>query len=270
MAMSEPVISLKNVCVARGKSRILSDINFSVRPSQCCAVIGGNGSGKSTLIAVLSGYIWPGRGEVRVLGRRYGQVDLAQVREQVGLIESSRVPAVDDRLSVRETVATGLWGTLVLPCHKEITDEDWLKVDAEVTSMGLEGLSGARLGQLSTGERMKALIARALLSQPKLLMLDEPTAGLDMGARTGVVAALEKKLRSDAGLACVIVSHHLNEIPYPLDKVVLLKSGRIIAQGEPGVVLTSENLSRTFDCQVDVARSNGRYLATVQTEGWDI
>ena len=153
----------------------------AVAPGGCCAILGPNGSGKSTLLAVLSGYVWPTSGTVCIGGQRYGQVDLAFVRRTIGLIEPSRSPAFDERMSVRDVVATGLFGTIRLPLHEEISSEAKDRIEAEIGSFGLDGLANDAFSQLSTGEQMKVLLARAMIGQPRLLLLDEPTAGLDMG-----------------------------------------------------------------------------------------
>ena len=246
---------------------MLSGIDLSIACGKCCAIIGPNGAGKSTLIAVMSGYIWPTRGSVEVLGRRYGRVDISEVRRHIGLIESSRVPTFSDWLPVRSVVATGLFGTIVLPSHRPI---DWDRVDSELAALGLSALSSSPFGRLSTGERMKILIARAVVSEPELLILDEPTAGLDIASRVGVVKSLERLLSRPDGPTLVVVSHHLEELPYPLDQVVLLKDGSILDKGSPAGTLSSAKLSEAFGCDVDSVCKGGRYFTTVSSRQWDI
>lgn len=228
--------------------------------------MGPNGSGKSTLLAVLSGYMWPTSGVVRIGGQTYGQVELALVRRGIGLIEPSRSPMFDERMSVREVMATGLFGTICLPLHEEVSSEAWDRVENEIRSFGLAGLANDAFSQLSTGEQMKALLARAMIGKPRLLLLDEPTAGLDMGARAACIGALDRLLSRSDRPTVVMISHHLDELPHSLDQVVLLKQGRVFGDGPPAAVLTSEKLSRLLNCRVEVVKSNGRYVASVQEE----
>jgi len=234
-----------------------------VAPGSCCAILGPNGSGKSTLLAVVSGYLWPTRGTVCIGGQTYGQVELAQVRRGIGLIEPSRSPMFDERMSVREVVATGLFGTIRLPFHEEVPSAAWDRVENEIRSFGLGGLVNEAFSQLSTGEQMKTLLARAMIGKPRLLLLDEPTAGLDMGARAACIGVLDRLLRRTDHPTVVMISHHLDELPSSVDQVVLLKQGSVFGDGPPAAVLTSEKLSRLLDCRVEVFKSNGRYVASV-------
>jgi len=256
-------IRLENVSVVRWGHSILTDLSLQVPPGGCCAVLGPNGSGKSTLLAILSGYLWPTGGAVRVGDYRYGAVELAEVRRTIGLIEPSRSPAFDERLSVREVVATGLFGTIRLPFHEEIPVAAWDRIDAEIRSFGLDGLGKEAFAPLSTGEQMKVLLARAMIGQPQLLLLDEPTAGLDMGARAVCIGALDRLLGRPEHPTVMMISHHLDELPRGVDQVVLLKQGRIFGDGPPDEMLTSDRLSRLMDCRIEVFRRNGRYVAGV-------
>ncbi|MFA5423656.1 MAG: ATP-binding cassette domain-containing protein [Phycisphaerae bacterium] len=258
------IISLKNVRVAGDKNNILSDINWQVRHGRCCAIVGPNGAGKSALVAVISGYLWPQDGLVSVFGRTYGEVDLQKIRGQIGLIEPSRMPCFNPARSVREIVATGLFGTIVLPPNKKITTHQWRRVDAQISFFKLARQKNLRIGILSTGEQTKVLIARAMISKPRLLILDEPTNGLDMGNRAIVTKMLTKLSRQKNPPALIIVSHHLDELPKSLDQALLLKDGKIVSQGKPSQVFTSANLSKTFGCKVRVTKKHGSYLASVK------
>jgi iron complex transport system ATP-binding protein len=256
-------INLENVSIVRWGHPILTSVSLRVASGGCCAVLGPNGSGKSTLLAVLSGYIWPSSGVVRIGGQTYGEVELALVRRTIGMIEPSRSPAFDDRMSVRDVVGTGLFGTIRLPLHEEIRLESWGRVEDEIRLFGLGGLEEDAFSQLSTGEQMKVLLARAMIGEPRLLLLDEPTAGLDMGARAVCIGALDRLLNRADHPTVAIVSHHLDELPRSVDQVVLLKHGSVFGDGSPDAMLTSEKLSRLFDCRVEVFKSNGRYVASV-------
>ncbi|MCX5644541.1 MAG: ATP-binding cassette domain-containing protein [Phycisphaerae bacterium] len=264
MFLNAPAIHLENVSVVRWGHPILANVSLRVAPGGGCAILGPNGSGKSTLLAVLSGYVWPTSGTVCIGGQRYGEVELTLVRRTIGMIEPSRSPAFDERMSVRDVVATGLSGTIRMPLHEEISSESWRRVENEVRLFGLDGLEDDALSQLSTGEQMKALLARAMIGKPRLLLLDEPTAGLDMGARAVCVGALDRLLNRPRHPTVVLISHHLDELPRSVDQVVLLKHGGVFGDGSPDAMLTSERLSRLLDCRVEVFKSNGRYVASVQ------
>jgi iron complex transport system ATP-binding protein len=258
-------IELKNVGVTRRGNAILMDVSMAVAAGTCCAILGPNGSGKSALVAVLSGYLWPSTGTVTVNGGTFGRVGLAKVRRAIGLIEPSRAPAFDAQMSIREVAATGLFGTIMLPLHEEVTPRQWRRVDMELASVGLSAIGDRAYGDLSSGEQMKTLLARALVADAKILLLDEPTVGLDMGSRAACIGALDRLLERPDPPTVVIVSHHLDELPHAVSNVVLLKAGRVIGQGPPGRLLTSARLSELFDCRVDVFQSDGRYAASVRS-----
>ncbi len=207
--------------------------------------------------------MWPSNGAVSIGGQVFGKVDLAKTRSTIGLIEPSRSPAFDRGVSVREVVATGLFGTIRLPIDRDVSLAQWRRVDEEIEQFGLGEHHGSAFAQLSTGEQMKVLLARALVGKAGLLLLDEPTAGLDMGARAACIGVLERLLNRRNHPTVVIVTHHLDELPCCVDQVVLLKGGGVLGQGPAEQMLTSEKLSRLFDCRVEVFRSNGRYIAGV-------
>lgn len=264
MLRKKSIISLKNVTVVRDNFTILSDISLEITPGRCCAIIGPNGAGKSALMAVMSGYLWPQDGSVSVLGNTYGEVDLQEIRSKIGIIEPSRMPHFDETLTVRDVIATGLFGTLMLPFYRRITNQQWKKVDSQILSFKLQKQKSLPLGTLSTGEQTKVLIARAMISQPQMLILDEPTNGLDMGNRTMIVNILNNLQKHKNPPAIIIISHHLDELPNHVDVAVLLKNGKIVSQGKPKNVLTSTNLSETFNCKVKVIRHRNSYLATAR------
>jgi iron complex transport system ATP-binding protein len=265
MGLSETqyALELHGVNVVRSGKRILDDIHLRVRKHACCAVVGPNGSGKSTLVSVLSGYDWPSSGQVRVNGHLFGQVPLDRVRRGIGLIEPSRSPEFSTFIRVRELVATGLFGTICLPLGRDITAEQWSRVDMEIEQFGLNAFKDSPFTRLSTGEQMKVLIARAMLSEPQLLLLDEPSVGLDMGARARLIQHIDDLHSRVPAPTVLVVTHHLDELPASVDHVVLLKAGCIFDQGRPEDVLTSERMSALFSCQVHVICDRGRYVASV-------
>ena len=257
---SKIAVALSDVSLIRSGHRILSGINLKVRKGTCCAVIGPNGAGKSALIAMLSGYMWPSQGTVALQGQVYGRVQLSELRKTIGLIEPSRSPEFSKRMSVRHLVATGLFGSVVLPLGIDVMPRQWARVDQEILSIGLVPVCDAPFGRLSSGERMKALLARALVARAQVLLLDEPTVGLDLGARAACLSVIEGLLRKN-GPTVIVVSHHLDELPTSVDQVVLLKQGKIVKDGPPAEVLTSPTLSRLFDCSIRIHRQNGRFFS---------
>jgi len=247
--------------VCQGKA-LLDDIHLQIPAGTSCAILGPNGAGKSALIALLSGYIWPTRGQVRIHGQCLGRTPVGDVRRDLGLVEPSRCPAFPQHMIVRDVVASGLFGTIVLPLDRSVTDAQWIQVEQELERFGIHALAKRRFTSLSSGEKMKTLLARALVGQVRTLLLDEPTVGLDMGMRAACVATLDRLMARPDPPTLVVVSHHLDELPTHLDHLVLLKAGRIYQQGAPGEVLTDDNLSRLFDCTVSVSRQNGRFVAS--------
>lgn len=264
--MNALTVDLQGVSVLRRGRCLLKDVSLQVGPGTCCAILGPNGSGKSTLVSVLSGYTWPSSGSVAIGRQVFGRVELAQVRRGIGLIEPSRSPAFDEPMRVRDVVATGLFGTIRLPIHQEVKAAQWRRVEAEIEQLGLVAMADGVFSQLSTGEQMKVLLARAMAAEAGLLMLDEPTAGLDMGARAVCVGVLERLLNRKNHPTVIVVSHHLDELPRRVDQVVLLKEGSVFAAGPPDRVLTSERLGVLFDCRVEVIKTNGRYVADVRKD----
>jgi iron complex transport system ATP-binding protein len=268
VALENPAIELRHVTVVRGERTILRDVDLCVPRGSRCAILGPNGAGKSALVAVLAGFMWPSQGEVIVEGQCFGRVDLSEVRRGIGLVEPSRSPGFATDSPVWEVVATGLFGTFMLPIGVELTSRQANQVDSEVQAMGLTALRGHPFGGLSTGEQMKALLARAMVGDVRILLLDEPTAGLDMGARAACVGALEKLSARPSPPTVILISHHLDELPRSLDQVVLLKHGEVFGAGSPDQILTSNNLSRLFDCHVTVLVSRGRFVASVTDGAW--
>jgi iron complex transport system ATP-binding protein len=261
--MDRIAIALDNVSVLRRERTILADVKLNIPKGACCAIIGPNGAGKSALIAVICGYLWPSQGTVTVNEQAYGTVSLDLVRRHIGLVEPSRSPGFGTHMTVRDVVATGLWGTVMLPLHQKPSSDQWDRVDQEIRSMGLTSLSLQPFHLLSSGEQMKARLARAMVTDADILLLDEPTAGLDMGARAACVKVLEQLHEDEYGPTMVIVSHHLDELPKNMDLAVLVKQGEIFAQGPPDEVLTGPKLSAVFDHPMEVVRQHGRFAACV-------
>lgn len=261
-------IELSKVCVRRGTTKILDGIDWSVRRGEAVAVLGPNGSGKTTLMRVLTGYMWATTGSVAVLGETFGRTDLRALRRRISVVDPAERFGVDANLSVIDAVKTGYLGTLILDEFHTITPEQADHAEHMVNAVGLAHRRGAKFGVLSTGERRRCLLARALVHLPEVLILDEPTAGLDISGREHLLATIEQLRRQHPLMTTVLVTHHVEEIAPGTDQVMLLSEGRVAAAGAPDTVITPETLSATFGCKVFVQRRNGRWWLEVLPEAW--
>jgi iron complex transport system ATP-binding protein len=254
------VLRLDDVAVRRSGRTILGPIDWTVRAGERWVVFGPNGSGKTTLLQVVSTYLWPSRGAVAVLGERIGAVDARTLRETIGYAGSGLERAISDDVAALDVVMTARHAALA-PWWHRYTDEDRARAQRLLDRMGVGGFADRPFGLLSTGERRRVQIARALMPDPRLLLLDEPAAGLDLGAREAFVEDLEALTRDPALAAIVLVSHHVEEIPAGFGHALVLAEGRAVASGPIGRALASGPLSAAFGLPLVVERSNGRFAA---------
>jgi iron complex transport system ATP-binding protein len=260
-------IDLRRVGVRRGGRWLLHDINWTVPAGSVAAIIGPNGSGKSTLARVLSGYMFPTAGEVRVFGERYGNVDLNEMRRSIRLVQTGGPYEPDGQLNAIQVVGTGVDGTIGL--FHEPTGAELGRAEVLLKQVGLLALADRPWTTLSSGERVRALVARAFLRPPRLLLLDELTAGLDLLAREQVLAALQQiSSSSDHASTIVMITHHLEELLPSTSQVILLSQGKAAASGPPRDVLNSRTLSAAYECQVTVEMINGRFYPRVDPSAW--
>ena len=251
---------LRGVAVVRDGRPLLEDVDWDIGPGERWVVLGPNGSGKTTLLHVAALRLLPTRGTVEVLGARYGRSDVRALRTRVTLVSQATLRALRPTLEAHEVVVTGRHGALE-PWWHHYDDAEHARADQLLARFGLGHLSGQEFGVLSEGERQQVLLARALMGAPELLFLDEPAAGLDLGARERLVARLAT-LAADPGPApLVLVTHHVEEIPPGATHAALLRRGRIVAAGPVAEVLSSEAVSSCFDCGVVVERRDGRWTA---------
>jgi iron complex transport system ATP-binding protein len=245
------VVALRDVAVRRAGRPILGPLDWTVRAGERWVVLGPNGSGKTTLLAVAGGWLAPTAGEVEILGERLGRVDVRELRRRIGHASPALEPLLDARLTALELVVTARAAAFG-PWWHAWTDADRGRARALLGRLGVGHLAERSFGTLSTGERQRVCIARALMPEPDLLLLDEPAAGLDLGAREELVAALDR-LASDASpAAIVLVTHHVEEIPPSFDRVVLLRAGRIVAAGPVATTLSGATLSAAFGLPLTV------------------
>lgn len=253
------VIELQDVTFRRNGKQILDGISFAVAEGEHWALLGPNGAGKTTILGFCGAETFPTSGTVRVLGGQLGKVELAELRKTIGHV-NPRHP-LDFPLRLREVVMTGVTGTIDIPMRWEPTAEDVARVDSLVDTLGLRHRAEERWPTLSQGERGRALIARALVGRPQLLLLDEPSTGLDLAAREQMLETVDALVHSHPELASITVTHHLEELPVTTTHVLLLAEGRIVAQGPIETTLTSAAVSEAFAHPVEVRSDGGRWTA---------
>jgi iron complex transport system ATP-binding protein len=263
---SNRAIHVENVGVYRGGRWILKDVDWSVPEGACVAVLGPNGSGKSTLTRVISGYMWASEGTVEVLGERFGEVNIHELRESLRLVQPTGMAEPDPDMSALDVATTGAFGTVGL--YAAVGDELRAEALRLLETVGLHAVIRTPYQNLSSGERIRCLMARAMVRKPRLLLLDEPTSGLDLLAREQVLATIQSLHDEPDPPTVVLITHHLEELPPAVSHVVVLQDGRVAAQGEPEAVLRSDLLSDVYHCPLEVVRSDGRFYSRVSPGAW--
>lgn len=256
--MPDPVVRLGGVSVVRDGRPILDGVDWTVGPGERWVVLGPNGSGKTTLLQVAGARLWPTSGTVEALGERLGRVDVRTLRPRIALVSGAVVRQLRPDLSVRDVVVTGRYGALE-PWWNEYTDEDYARADVLLTEAGVGEIADRTFAVVSEGERQQALLARALMSSPELLLLDEPAAGLDLGARERLVLRLGALADDRRVPPVVLVTHHTEEIPPGFTHAALIRRGRLLATGPLEAVLTAEAVSECFGVGVQVGRDGSRW-----------
>lgn len=261
-----PAVRFEDVSVSRGDTNILDRLNWILPVGSSVAILGHNGSGKTTLTRVITGFMWPTSGTVEVLGCRLGATDMRELRRRISVVDPAARFGVDLDLAARDAVVTGFFGTLGL--YDQPTDDQRQRADHLLRQVGLTHRRDHKLGLLSTGELRRCLLARGLVHLPELLILDEPTAGLDVAGREHVLATVDQLRLMHPKISIIMVTHHVEEISPRTESVLLLGGGRILAHGPPAKVLTPELLTGAFGCKVFVKKSSGRYWLEVLPEAW--
>ena len=254
------VLSLSGVSVVREGATLLSGIDWVVEEGQRWVVLGPNGAGKSTLLAIAGASLFPSSGSVTLLGEFFGQANLGELRTRVGLSTSSlndRIPAHERAVDVVVTAAHGVVGRW----SEGYDESDLARASELLARVGLRAFVHRRFGSLSEGERKRVLLARALMTDPELLLLDEPAAGLDLGAREALLRLLTRLAASSGPSPTVLVTHHVEEIPVGTTHALQLARGRVVAGGPVEDVITSANLTQAFGIPLAVEHSAGRWTA---------
>ena len=256
----EPVIRLAGVDLIRGERHILSNVDWCVRQGERWVVLGPNGSGKTTLCRLASLYLHPSRGTIDVLGRRLGRTDVRELRACLGFTSAAVADMLRPSLRVADIVVSGRYADLA-PWWHTYTEADRRRARELLRRFGCGELGKSPFGTLSAGERQRVLLARTLMSEPSLLLLDEPTAGLDLGGREQLVAMLSNLADDVAAPATVLVTHHVDEIPRGFTHVLLLANGQVRAAGSIEETLTADALSQCFGVALRLERRDGRWMA---------
>jgi iron complex transport system ATP-binding protein len=260
-ARLDPVIELDGVTVERGESVLLDSITLQVARHERWLVLGGNGSGKTTLLRVAAMYEHPTRGTVSVLGERLGRTDVRVLRRRVGYTSAALAADLRPALTAVEIVMTAKFAALE-PWWHRYDDADRERARACLARMRVEAFADRTFGTLSTGERQRVLLARTLMNDPAVILLDEPTGGLDLGGREQLIGALDELAADPVSPPSVLVTHHVDEIPPATTHLLMLRRGRAIAQGPIDTTLCAESLSECFDLPLAVERRpDGRFSA---------
>lgn len=257
MSPPSPILEISALRVARGNHIILHGLDWRVRRGEHWVILGGNGCGKTTLLKSLLGYLSPSSGDIALLGHRYGETDWRDLRPKIGIVTSALQASVPAAEPAIETVISGRYAQLDLwltPTRADVVDAKKL-----LRSLGVARLVNREWQFLSQGERQRILIARALMARPRLLILDEPCAGLDPVAREDFLNFLGGLARRRNAPALVLVTHHVEEILPCFTHALLLRAGRAVAAGPLATTLTAPQLSATFDAPLRLRRRAGRY-----------
>ena len=258
------VLELVDVTVRRGDSVLLDRVSWTVEEDERWVVLGPNGAGKTTLLQIASAQLFPTQGSVHVLEERLGSVDVFELRPRIGLTSAALAERIPRHETVHDVVVSAAYG--VLGRWREMYDDlDHDRAESLLRELGAKHLAPRTFGTLSEGERKRVQIARALMSDPELLLLDEPAAGLDLGGREDLVSTLSMLAYDPDSPATVLVSHHVEEIPPGFTHALMLRQGRVVAAGLLDQTITEQNLSATFGMPLTVSHDEGRWAARRRT-----
>lgn len=254
------VLGLDGVSLRRGENVLLDDITLSISEGEHWVVLGPNGAGKTTLVEIAAGRMHPSAGTATILDEQLGRVDVFELRPRIGYASAALASRIPQGETVFDLVITSAHG-VVGRWTEEYEGQDDERAEALLWAFGVSHLRDRRFGTLSEGEKKRVQIARSLMTDPEILILDEPAAGLDLGGREELMRALTEIMSSKTAPVVLMVTHHVEEIPAGATHALLLKAGRIVSAGPLDVSLTPAHLSETFGLPVEVHRDGGRFHA---------
>lgn len=258
--MSTEVLRLDAVSVVRNGSTLLDELSWTVHEGERWIVLGPNGAGKTTAMRIAAAQLFPTTGTAEILGERLGAIDVFELRPRIGVTSAALAGRIPDQERVRDVVVTASYA--VVGRWRESYDAwDLDRAEVLLSQLGCGHLLDRTFGTLSEGERKRVQIARALMTDPELLLLDEPGAGLDLGAREDLVRRLTALAADEYAPVSVLVTHHVEEIPPAFTHCLMLREGRAVAAGPIEEVLTAETLSKCFGIWLDLDRVGGRWVA---------
>jgi iron complex transport system ATP-binding protein len=257
--VTQPVLELRDVTFRRNGKQIIDGISLTVRPGEHWALLGPNGAGKSTLLGFCAAATFPTSGEVHILGAQMGRVDLTTLRRHIGHVNPRH--RLQYPLTVRQVVLTGITATIDIPMRWTPSEEQTAHADTMIAAVGLTHKADDVWPTLSQGERGRTLIARALIAEPTLLLLDEPTTGLDVAAREQLLETIDTLDETHPDVASILVTHHLEELPTTTTHALLIADGRTVASGPAVTTVTTDNVSAAFSHPVTVGYHEGRWSA---------
>ena len=259
--MEKTVLSVAGLQIERDGTVILRDVNWRVQRGEHWVILGANGSGKTSLLSALTGYLMPTSGEISVLGEIYGESDWRELRKQIGLVSSSVRQMMADDEPALTTVASGKYA--MIDFWGRVTRTEKAEALRLLKLVECEYLANRQWGVLSQGERQRVLIGRALMARPRILILDEPCAGLDPAAREQFLQFIQRLGQKKNSPTLVLVTHHVEEMMPVFSHVLILKNGAVLAAGNKTKVMTSKNLSETFSVKFKLQCKRGRYAMKI-------
>ncbi len=263
--LDDAVVHMSHVTVQRGQNVLLDDVSWHVQEGERWIVMGPNGAGKSTLINIAAARAHPTSGNVGILGEVLGAVDVFDLRPSIGLSSTLLAEQLPGGETIRDLVVTAAYG-VTGRWREEYDPEDLQRADQLLARWGIAGYSDRKFRTLSEGERKRALIARAMMTDPELLILDEPGAGLDLAGRETLVRSLNQLASNPMAPTPILVTHHVEEVPPHFTHAMVLRAGQVISAGPIESALTEETLSEAFRLPLNVTRNtDGRFTAFART-----
>ncbi|AOP46564.1 ABC transporter ATP-binding protein [Streptomyces lydicus] len=259
-ALMSDVLELVDVSVVREGRALVDQVSWSVKEGERWVILGPNGAGKTTLLNIASSYLYPTKGSVSVLGEQLGKVDVFDLRPRIGIAGIALADKLPRSQTVLQTVLTAAYG-MTAHWQENYEDIDEQRARAFLDRLGMNDYLDRKFGTLSEGERKRTLIARAMMTDPELLLLDEPAAGLDLGGREDLVRRLGRLARDPYAPSMLMVTHHVEEIAPGFTHVLMIRQGKVLAAGPIDLELTSSNLSHCFGLPLVVERVGDRFTA---------